>query len=164
MKKIALCGFMGCGKTTVSIALSEHINLKHIDTDKFIEKRLSLTISEIFEKFGEIHFRDIEHETIALLSQEDNCVLSLGGGAVMYKRNVDILKQNGYQIVFINTDFDVIKQRLFSDTTRPLLKTNDIKELYDKRLPTYKQICDIEIKCKEEKPLVIAEKIINFIK
>mgnify|MGYP002517034178 CR=1 FL=1 len=164
MKKIALCGFMGCGKSTISDALTNNHNLSHIDTDKYIEEKYSLTISDIFEKYGEEYFRDIEHETIAFLSQKNDCVLSLGGGAVIFKRNVDILKHNGYQIVFINTDFDVIKQRLFSDTSRPLLKTNDIKTLFDKRLELYKQACDIEIICKDEAPEKVAEMIINAIK
>ena len=107
MKGIALCGFMGCGKTTVANALSSKYNLRHIDTDKFIEETEKLSISKMFKLYGEEYFRDKEFESISKLSQNNECVLSLGGGAVMSERNVDVLKANGYAIVFIDTDLSV---------------------------------------------------------
>lgn len=164
MRGIALCGFMGCGKSTVANALSQHHNLKHIDTDKYIEDTNSMTITDIFSRFGEEHFRDIEHNAIAKLCKEFECVLSLGGGAVTFNRNVKALKQNGYTIVFIDTDIDVIKQRLVDDTTRPLLKSNDLDALYNKRLPIYKNASDIIIKCKNESGTQIAKMIIDKLK
>jgi len=161
MKKIALCGFMGCGKTTVADELSNSFMLCHIDTDKYIEEKANRSITEIFSSDGEAFFRQLEHEAIRELSQSCDCVLSLGGGAVMFKENTDVLKQNGYQIVFINTDFDVIKKRLSCDTTRPLLKTNDLKTLFDARLEKYRQACDIEIQCVDESANTIAKMIIE---
>ena len=161
MKKIALCGFMGCGKTTVANELSQSFNLKHIDTDKYIEEKANRSITEIFSSDGEAFFRQLEHETICQLSQNSDCVLSLGGGAVMFENNLNVLKQNGYQIVFINTDFDVIKKRLSYDNTRPLLKSNDIKALYDVRLEKYKNACDIEIICTDHSAHDIAKMIID---
>lgn len=161
MSKIALCGFMGCGKSTVACALSEKYNLDTIDTDKYIEEKLNCTISDIFKNNGEDYFRDCEYNAIAELSQQNDCVLSLGGGAVIFQRNAAILRQHGYKIVFINTDFDVIKKRLFSDNTRPLLKTNDIATLFKSRLPVYKEVCDIEIECSDETAQDIADMIID---
>ena len=161
MKKIALCGFMGCGKTTVANELSQSFNLNHIDTDKYIEEKANRSITEIFGSDGEAFFRQLEHEAICQLSQNSNCVLSLGGGAVMFENNINVLKQNGYQIVFINTDFDVIKKRLSYDNTRPLLKSNDIKALYDARLEKYKNACDIEIICTDHSARDIAKMIID---
>ncbi len=152
---------MGCGKTTVSKALSDTYNLNHIDTDKFIEEQNNCTIADIFSKNGEQYFRDLEHDAICELSKKCDCVLALGGGAVLFDRNVNALRHNGYQIVFINTDFNVIKKRLFADNTRPLLKTNDIQTLYNTRLPIYKSVCDIEIICSEESAQHIADMIIE---
>lgn len=163
MKGIALCGFMGCGKTTVANALSNKHGLNHIDTDKYIEEKIGMTISDIFEKYGEEHFRDLEFNTIATLSKENSNVLALGGGAVMHKRNVDILKENGYTLVFIDTDLDVIKKRLLGDTTRPLLKANDIDALYQKRYSTYKDVCDIAISCSDADGEELADLILEII-
>ena len=161
MTKIALCGFMGCGKTTVAQKLSDNYNLRHIDTDKYIEQSNNRTIYEIFSTDGEALFRELEYNAIRILSHNSDCVLSLGGGAVMSDLNVTTLKQNGYKIVFINTDFDVIKNRLLCDNTRPLLKTNDLKTLYNSRLDKYKNACDIEIICTNQSADAIAKMIID---
>lgn len=164
MRGIALCGFMGCGKSTVANSLSEHYNLRHIDTDKYIEEKNSMTIAQIFEQYGEEHFRNMEHDAIASLSKERGCVLALGGGAVTYERNVKVLRDNGYTIVFIDTDLSVIKDRLSGDTTRPLLKSNDIDALYSKRLPIYKTASDITIPCYTEDGYTVATMIIDKLK
>ena len=164
MKGIALCGFMGCGKTTVANTLSSKYNLRHIDTDKFIEETEKLSISKMFELYGEEYFRDKEFESISKLSKSAECVLSLGGGAVMHERNVDVLKANGYAIVFIDTDLSVIKRRLRNDTTRPLLKTSNVDMLYAKRLAIYMSVADVIITCTDESSEQIADMIINELK
>ncbi len=164
MKGIVLCGFMGCGKTTVARSLSNKYNLRHIDTDKYIEENEALTISQMFELHGESYFRDKEYEAIQKLSQNTDCVLSLGGGAVQFERNVDVLKANGYAIVFIDTDLSVIKRRLKNDTTRPLLKTSSVDMLYAKRLAIYMSASDVIITCKDETSEDIADMIINELK
>ncbi len=158
--KIALCGFMGCGKTTVANALSSKHNIPHIDTDEFIEKKHNCTIKEMFSSFSEGYFRDKEFEAISELCENSDSILALGGGAVMFERNVKVLKDNGYKIVFLDTDLDVIKERLKADTTRPLLKLTDITELYNKRIDTYNAVCDIKITTKYEESDEIADMII----
>lgn len=164
MKCIALCGFMGCGKTTVSKSIEKLYHIPYIDTDKYIEEKAKMNISEMFEKFGESHFRDREYYALCELSKKDETVLALGGGAVMFSRNVEALRQNGCKIVFIDTDFEIIKKRLENDETRPLLKLNDTKALYEKRLPIYNSVCDIKITCKNEDSDTIAQIIFDKIK
>ncbi|MBR2715429.1 MAG: shikimate kinase [Ruminococcus sp.] len=156
MKSIALCGFMGCGKTTVAKALSKISTLSVIDTDEYIVEKEKLSITRIFELYGEDYFRDKEYEAICELSHNHSCILALGGGAVTFDRNVRTLKENGYTIVFIDTDFNTIKERLINDTSRPLLKTDDIEALYNKRYKLYKNAGDIIIKCKDETSECIA--------
>ncbi len=163
MKGIALCGFMGCGKTTVASALSKKYDLTHIDTDKFIEEKSGMTISQMFSRYGEEHFRQKEFEAISTLCQKSDHVLALGGGAVMFSRNIEALKDSGYTLIFIDTDFDVIKKRLQSDITRPLLKSNDIEKLYQTRYPIYKSVCDISISATNETGEQIADIIYETI-
>lgn len=163
MKGIALCGFMGCGKTTLATALSDKYNLNHIDTDKYIVEKSGIAISEMFKLYGEDYFRDKEHKAICTLCKEGGNVLALGGGAVLFPRNVKALKDSGYTLIFIDTDFDVIKKRLVGDESRPLLKTNDIEKLYSTRYPLYENACDIKLSCKDETGEQLADIIIETI-
>ena len=164
MNAIALCGFMGCGKTTVALALENKFGLKHIDTDKYIEKNENITISEMFENYGESYFRDKAYSAICALSKAKGYVLALGGGAVTFERNVKALKENGYTLVFLDTDFEVIKERLIGDKTRPLLKTNDVEKLYKTRYPIYENACDVKITCGKEDAETLCDKIIEILK
>ena len=59
---IVLCGFMGCGKSTVGKKLSQMTQMEFVDMDGYIEKRAGMKIPDIFEKHGEGFFRDLEHE------------------------------------------------------------------------------------------------------
>ncbi len=161
MRGIALCGFMGCGKTTVAHILKTILKTEHIDTDKYIEEQNNTTINQIFENHGEQYFRDLEHSAICELSKKGGCILALGGGAVTYKRNVKTLKKSGYKIIFIDTDLDVIKERLKKDSTRPLLKSNNIDRLYKDRFEIYNTVSDIKITCKNESAQEVAKMIID---
>lgn len=164
MNRIALCGFMGCGKTTVANALEKRHKLKHIDTDKYIQEQENMTISEIFSRYGEDYFRDKEFEAISRLSENEGYALALGGGAAQFTRNVKALKDNGYKLIFINTDLSVIKERLKGDKSRPLLKTNDIDALFYKRFDIYKENSDLCIDCKYEDAETLADIIIETLK
>lgn len=66
---IVLCGFMGCGKTTVGKQLAKITNMDYIDLDQYIEQQQNTTISNIFAQYGEEYFRDLEHNAAKELSQ-----------------------------------------------------------------------------------------------
>ena len=48
MINIILCGFMGCGKSTVGKELASKLDLKFIDTDEYIENLTGMQINQIF--------------------------------------------------------------------------------------------------------------------
>lgn len=137
-----------------------------IDTDAYIEKKQGMKISEIFDKYGESYFRDLEYEACCELSKKSGIIISTGGGALTFERNVDALKKNG-TIVLIDVPIDTIKERLKNDTTRPLLQRPDrdkaMKDLYEKRMPLYKKAADIFVDG-ELPPLQVAMNIIHTVK
>ena len=51
-KNLVLLGMMGVGKTTAGKTVAKMQSLEFIDTDLAIEKKCSMTISEIFKKKG----------------------------------------------------------------------------------------------------------------
>ena len=49
-KPVYLCGFMGCGKSTVGKLLAKKLGKEFIDLDEYIEEREGMTIPEMFEQ------------------------------------------------------------------------------------------------------------------
>lgn len=142
---IILCGFMGSGKTTVGQELAKIMGRKFIDTDELIEREQGVAIKAIFTVHGEDYFRDLEYACCKNISDMKNCVVSTGGGALTFQRNVDALKQGG-KIVFLDADFDVICQRIGNSKTRPLFQDREkARQLYDERKSKYLSAADYVI-------------------
>ena len=82
-KHIFLIGFMGCGKSANARYLSKMTGAHQMEMDQKISKDQGMTITEIFSKFGEQHFRDLETELIRSMKDREPMVVSCGGGAVL---------------------------------------------------------------------------------
>ncbi len=167
-KNVIVYGLPGSGKTTVGKILSEKLGRFFIDTDKLIEETHRTEISNLFEKFGEEHFRNLESEAIERISKMQNLVISVGGGALTRKENIDFLKKNGI-FVFLNSRIDVLFSRISEDDSRPLLKGKSIQEkrkklekIYNERYELYKNLADIAINSDQNLETVIAEILSNL--
>ena len=131
---------MGSGKTTIARILSQRHNMRFLDTDKLIEKKERLTISEIFDKKGERYFRELERQVIDNeISFCDNCVIATGGGMPCFFDNMEKLKERGW-VVFLNLPFQEILKRVKDNDKRPLFKDQQkAYQLYKERLNCYKR-------------------------
>lgn len=167
MNNIVLCGFMGCGKSTVGKALAAKLGTDFIDMDKYIENTSDMLIIDIFGTLGEQTFRRLETETAVVLSKRDSIVIAAGGGAALKEENVKAFKDGG-KLVLINVPLSVIKERLREDKTRPLLiranKDKIMLQLYVTRLPIYSNAADIIIDAGNRSPEDIADEIIELCK
>ena len=120
-KNIVLIGMPGCGKTTIGKKAAEVLGKTFIDTDDEIVKFAGMSIPDIFSKYGEEKFRDIESDVIKNVSGMQSAVIATGGGAVLRERNVSLLKQNGFT-VFIDRPVD----KLVTTSDRPLSSNRDL--------------------------------------
>lgn len=144
--KIFLIGYMGAGKTTIGLELSEKLGYDFIDTDEYIEKLYKSSINEIFSTYGETKFREMETEVIKQVSKLNNVVISTGGGTPCFNNNIKLMKESGV-VIFLNPDLDELTYRLnLVKSTRPLLKDKSsvemsgfIEEMLEKRMPFYNQ-------------------------
>lgn len=165
MNNIYLTGFMSSGKTTVSKLLSKKLNKPLYDTDELVVKKTNLIINDIFLEFGEEYFRGCETKVLEDVSNEENAVISTGGGIILREENREIMHKTG-KIIYLNAEFSVIEERLENARkTRPLLleETEKIKKRYDSRQPLYKD-CDLEIKItKDMTPEQVADAIIFYL-
>lgn len=167
-KNIVLIGFMGVGKGTTARALAKEASIFAIDTDDLIESIEKRSIKKIFLKEGEDYFREVERGVgLWLQDSVKNSIISTGGG--FFK--VPNLKNIG-TIVYLHGSFEWIIERLKNHPNskkkfkkRPLL--NDTKralELYEQRLPIYKNLADVVIDTEERTPLEISKEIILKVK
>lgn len=142
---IILCGMMGVGKSTVGVRIAELTGRMWYDTDVVITDRHG-RISDIFEYYGEAHFRSLETEVVRELSGRDGLVISTGGGLVLKPENSELLKQNG-KIFFMRASFETLLKRVRADETRPLLKNTgktaeSLGKLLAQRTPVYEHVAD----------------------
>lgn len=145
MNNIVLCGFMGSGKTVVGKELAKILGVKFVDTDELIEEEQGVAIKAIFATHGEDYFRDLEYEMCKKVADMNGVVVSTGGGAMTFKRNVDAIKE-GSKVVFLDASFDVICDRIGDSTTRPLFQDKEkAKKLYDERKDKYLSAADYVI-------------------
>jgi shikimate kinase len=130
--KIFLIGFMGSGKTTLGKKLAKKLNKPFFDLDVEIEKMESLSINQIFEKYGETHFRELEAKILqALVLENTHFVLSLGGGTPCNQMNMDLVNEAGTSI-YLKYNAGILASRLTgAKTERPLIKDLDEKSLKD---------------------------------
>ncbi len=124
-----IIGFMGSGKTTAGKKLAASLGWSFIDLDNKIEEHTGMKIPEIFSKFGEEHFRNIEAEMLKSITPESNIVLATGGGTPCYKDNMEFMLGTGLVIYLKMTPLQLASRLAASNDERPLIKDLEGKEL-----------------------------------
>ena len=166
-KPIIIVGMMAAGKSAIGRMLAKSLNRNFFDIDQNIEDRYHIKIYEIFEKYGEEKFRDIEHEEIKKIDSKSNNIISTGGGAFTFKRNYSILNKIGLTI-WLNTNQKTIIKRLKKNiNNRPLLKDVEIEtyvsSLLLKRIPLYSK-ANLTITSKNYSKIEMKKKVLFEIK
>lgn len=140
-ENIVLIGMPSSGKTTIGTLLSEKLQREFFDSDKLIEETQNMTIPDIFKGKGELYFRKCETEAICELSKYNSSVISTGGGAVLNKKNIELLKENG-KVFFLDRPLE----KLITTDDRPLSSNkSDLEKRYNERYYLYKSSADVII-------------------
>jgi shikimate kinase len=139
---VFLVGFMGCGKTTVGLALSHLLGWRFADLDTRISDRQGRSIPEIFRNQGERPFRQIEQSALLELIDEMRStptVAALGGGAFVQADNLSLLECSGFPAVFLDAPVTELWRRCCDDAQgRPLARNeNQFRQLYESRRGLY---------------------------
>ena len=133
---------MATGKTAVGKELAKKKNWQFVDLDELIELRQKRTISDIFAKDGEPYFRKVEKRVLKEVSKEKKFVVACGGGIVLDKDNIKIMKETGI-IICLTASPEVILERTSVYRHRPLLNVSNprkqIELLLKLRAPYYAQ-------------------------
>ena len=162
MKNIFLIGFMGCGKSTIAGLLAERLGVSQVEMDELIVQEQGMPITEIFEKYGEEHFRDIETALVRRLQAQDGVVVSCGGGAVLREENRRVMKESGV-IIWLTAEPETILERVKHSTDRPVLNGNMnveyITALMEKRHDCYEGAADFFVETDGKNSDVICAEI-----
>ena len=161
---IFLIGFMGAGKSTISDYLKNVLAMDVVEMDQCIVERQGMSISDIFETYGEEYFRELETNLLIEMQSQSNVVVSCGGGVPMRERNVVEMKKNG-RVVLLTAKPETILERVKDNHDRPLLENNKtvpfITDLMEKRRAKYEAAADIVIETDGKSELEICEEMIH---
>ncbi|RTK92846.1 MAG: shikimate kinase [Neisseriaceae bacterium] len=162
-----LVGITGVGKTTIGKQLAKKLRKKFIDLDKYIEEVCGVDIPTIFELEGEAGFRVRESFVLnKVLEDEDDFVLSLGGGCVIVEENRKAIRRYAGKVIQLVADLDVITERLInSPNQRPLLVNQDVRkkvqDLYDARKDFYNEVSTITYNTTDMKQYQVVKMIVS---
>lgn len=161
---IFLIGFMGTGKSTTSRELKKMLNMECLEMDDMIVKKQGMPISEIFEKYGEDYFRDIESGLLVELKEKKNVIVSCGGGVVVRRENIGHMREGG-TVVLLSATPKTVYERVKNSTSRPVLNGNMneeyIAELMEKRREKYEEAADIVIATDGKSTTEVCKEIVN---
>ncbi len=163
---IALVGLMGAGKSTIGRRLAARLDMPFVDADAEIERAAGCPISEIFERYGEQHFRDGERRVIARLLDGPAKVLATGGGAFMDSDTRRLILERSWSI-WLRAELDVLVDRCSRRGNRPLLQGGDMRRTLDRliaeRYPIY-AAADFIVDSDDGPHEVVIETILGYLR
>jgi shikimate kinase len=162
VRRIALTGFMGSGKSTVGPLLAKRLGWRFADVDDVIEADTGIPIHNLFAQQGEAAFRRRELETIARLVAEDGLVLALGGGAIETDATRELLLTGaGTLLVHLEVTLTTTLERCRgTEGTRPVLADQgNLVARYERRLPLYR-MAHVSIAADTLSPRRVAEAVV----
>jgi len=161
---IAIDGPAGAGKSTIAGELKDKLEMDRVEMDQMIVEKQGMSISEIFDEYGEAYFRNLESNTLIELQKRKQTIVSCGGGVVMREENTDHMKKNG-RVVLLTAKPETIYERVKDSDERPILNDHMnvefISSLMDKRKERYEAVADITVATDGKNVTQICEEIIS---
>jgi len=160
---LAMAGFMGTGKSRIGWELSRRLQLTFVDTDRVIERVGCMRITDIFERSGEVVFRDYETEIVRRGVRLDEVVISTGGGTVVREDNRRMLKQRG-PVVVLTASAETVYKRTRRHR-RPVLEVGDplerIRTLMAARQSAYDDVAAFKVSTDGRESADVVEEIVE---
>lgn len=170
MKSLILVGFMGTGKTTVGRVLAQKLQLQMVDLDAVIVQEQQMEIGEIFVRYGEEQFRQMEYEVLCRYVVQPDLLISPGGGAVLRAENRAVMRANCV-VISLMARPEVILERVNREATvRPVLEQREpgqtklqrIEQVLQQRMPCYQE-ADLVLDTSDQSPEVLADQVIEWL-
>jgi shikimate kinase len=144
--RIVLVGFAGAGKSTIAKKIAQHFNFSVLDTDKMLEEKYRISVFDVFEKYDETVFRQLEYKILVESLQQKNVVIATGGGAPCFFDAMKLINENACSIYIEMSPKSLTHRLLNAKVTRPLTQNKTEEELLAfiteqlaQRTPIYQQ-------------------------
>ncbi len=155
MQNIYLIGFIGSGTNKHASRIAEKWNLKHIDTDVFLEEQEGLKVPEIFQTKGEDYFREIEEALLLDIAAQKNLIVSFGIGTPCVGDNMEIMRSSGL-IVYLRAGVGCVMKGVMAlrkkgemFTEMEVAEISDfLMEKLDERRPCYETAAQITLRAR----------------
>jgi shikimate kinase len=171
MENLILLGYKSSGKTFYGKLLAQTLGAAFIDTDQLIEKKYQNAFHEKYHCkqisliLGEEEFRNLEKTVIKDLKGRTNTIIALGGGAILLPENCSILEKLG-KLVYLKTDKETIKQRVFNEGIPSFLDPNDpegsFEKMYKEREPIYENIGEVIVNVQGKTDQQVLKELMNL--
>ena len=163
MDHILLVGMRGVGKSTIGKKLAETLQMSHLDTDLRMAQDLEMSLKEFVEESGWESFREKERQILEQVLQEEQAVISTGGGILMHFNNKELIKESG-TVIWLEAPLDVLEERLVASPARPSLTgeglIEELQSVLEQRKEHYQDAAHIIIKTAKKSPQDIVTEII----
>lgn len=165
--KILLIGFMGVGKTTVGQKLAHALGQRFIDLDQAIAAHVGQPIPSFFTQVGEPTFREIEANLLERALEQEDVVISTGGGVIETPSCVTLLNRADVYTIWLNSEFSTVTDRLLTTgEVRPLMLRYSLASfftLWQERQIKYARTADLMVTTDFKTPAEICDEIVRYI-
>jgi shikimate kinase len=143
---IVLIGYRGSGKTTIGRRVADRLARRFLDLDDVIVQKAGKSIRQIFADHGEAHFRELESQAVAEAAVLADCVIAMGGGAMLRPGNRDAIAAAAHEVIYLKCDAEELSRRIQADpataANRPNLTglgggIDEVRKLSIEREPVY---------------------------
>jgi shikimate kinase len=156
--RVVLVGIMGAGKTTVGRLLATHLHYKFCDLDEEIERRVGLSVKDIFLRYGEPRFREDELRAAEDAMARQQLVVATGGGAFAQPKTRTVLREAA-TTVWLKCDVDAVLARVPLDGSRPLAESREtIAKLSAERERAY-ALADLTVDTTDAPPEAVVQQV-----
>ena len=138
---LVLVGMPGCGKSRVGKIVAGLLDREFVDLDAEVVRAAGMSIPEIFEKFGESRFRELEREEAKKVAARKNLVIATGGGTIVQPGAPEIFRATG-RICYLRRPLELLQ----TAHGRPLSRDRAaVEKLYSERREKYEAAADFTV-------------------
>ena len=144
MKRIALIGLRGAGKSTLGAKLAKVLGAPFVELDREVEREAGTSLSEIFLLYGQAGYRRYERRCLEkVLEKNDSAVIATGGSIVSEPGTYELLLSACFTVWLKAEPEEHMARVIAQGDTRPMAGNDqameDLRRILEGRAVLYRQ-------------------------